>query len=190
VKKAPEIEVKIAATSAAAVRKKLRDAGFEIRAPRVFEQNVALDDGGHRLFQSGLLLRLRSVGKKVLCTFKGPVKAGRHKKRDEFEFHADNLDSCLAVFGGLGYHPSFRYEKYRIELARGNEPGHITVDQTPIGLFLELEGPARWIDATAKSLGFSAADYITASYTALYFEWCRAHGEKPGDMVFGKGRKP
>ena len=58
-----------------------------------------------------------------------------------------------------------------------------------VRLFMELEGPPRWIDATAKSLGFSSADYITESYAALYFAWCRAHGEQPGDMVFPKGRK-
>jgi adenylate cyclase class 2 len=187
VKKAQEVEVKIAATSATALRKRLRNAEFQIRAPRVFEQNIALDDATQRLFRTGLLLRLRSAGKKVLCTFKGPVTTGRHKKRDEYEFHADDLNACLAVFGGLGYHPSFRYEKYRTEFARGGERGCITLDETPIGLFLELEGPPRWIDAAAKTLGFSPADYITASYTELYFEWCRAHDLQPGDMVFAKG---
>jgi adenylate cyclase class 2 len=188
VKKAQEVEVKIAATSATAVRKKLREAGFQIRTPRVLERNIVLDDSGQRLRRQGLLLRLRSAGKKILCTFKGPVDAGRHKRRDEYEFHADNLNDCLAVFGGLGYHPSFRLEKYRTEFARGDEPGLITLDETPIGLFMELEGPARWIDATAKSLGFSPADYITASYPALYFAWCREHSVQPGDMVFPKGR--
>lgn len=186
--KPQEVEVKIAATSATALRKKLREAGFEIRTPRVLERNLVLDDSGQRLRRQGLLLRLRSAGKKVLCTFKGPVETGRHKRRDELEFRPDNLNDCLAVFEALGYHPSFRIEKYRTEFARRGQPGLITLDETPIGLFMELEGPARWIDATAKSLGFSPADYITASYPALYFAWCREHSVQPGDMVFPKGR--
>ena len=122
-KKPQEVEVKIAATSATAVRKKLRDAGFEVRAPRVLEQNILLDDRGRRLRRNGLLLRLRSAGKKVLCTFKGPVETGRHKRRDEYEFHPDSLNNCLAVFAGLGYHPSLRIEKYRTESRSARRAG-------------------------------------------------------------------
>jgi len=58
------------------------------------------------------------------------------------------------------------------------------VDETPIGAYMELEGNARWIDRTARQLGFAPAHYITASYGSLYFEWCRARGIEPGDMVF------
>lgn len=186
-KKPQEVEVKIAVASASWVRKKLRDAGFHLRAARVFERNIVLDDDRGRLRQDGLLLRVRSAGSSVLCTFKGPAAGGRHKRREEREFDAGNLDECLAVFEGLGYRPSFRYDKYRTEFTRGSEAGHVTLDETPIGIFMELEGAARWIDATARSLGFSRADYITASYGKLYLVWCCEHGKKPGNMVF-RGR--
>jgi adenylate cyclase class 2 len=94
------------------------------------------------------------------------------------------MSACLAVFAGLGYQPSFRYEKYRTEYQRAGEPGHATLDETPIGVFIELEGPPRWIDSTAKLLGFSRADYITLSYFALYSIWCGEHGATPGNMIF------
>jgi len=59
------------------------------------------------------------------------------------------------------------------------------LDETPLGVFLELEGPARWIDRTARALGFSESDYITDSYAELHR---RSRGGEAGDMVFAKGR--
>jgi adenylate cyclase class 2 len=59
-----------------------------------------------------------------------------------------------------------------------------TLDETPIGIFLELEGNPGWIDRTAATLGFSERDYIVESYGRLYLEWCKRRRCKPKDMVF------
>jgi adenylate cyclase class 2 len=125
----------------------------------------------------------------VTCTFKGPALPGRHKRRVEQEFRADSLESCLAVFAGIGFTESFRYEKYRTEFERTGEAGHATLDETPIGVFMELEGPAAWIDSTAAELGFLRETWITSSYAALYFEWCAENNRKPGSMTFVKKRR-
>src|SRR5579871_6297781 len=74
-----EVEVKIAVTSAARVRKILRDTEFAVIHRRVFEQNLVLDDVQSSLKSNGLLLRVRTTGKgravdSVTCTFKGPAK--------------------------------------------------------------------------------------------------------------------
>jgi adenylate cyclase class 2 len=183
VKKAQEVEVKISVADVASARRIIRGAGFKIHKARIFEQNLVLDDDAGTLKSSDRLLRVRTAGRLLTCTFKGPGKAGIHKRREEREFHPDNAAECLAVFGGLGYQPVYSYEKYRTEFTNGSE-GVVTLDETPIGVFLELEGPARWIDATAKQLGFSRKDYITASYSALYAEWCREYGSDPNHMRF------
>ena len=73
----------------------------------------------------------------------------------------------------LGYQPSFAYEKFRTTFRAAGEEGIVTLDETPIGDFLELEGPGSWIDQTAITLGFGSADYITSSYAALYDEYRR-----------------
>ncbi len=184
-KSSQEVEVKIAVQSAAKARALLREKGFQIHKARVFEKNLVLDDAAGSVRQRNLLLRLRTAGKRITCTFKGKEIAGRHKRREEREFHPDSLDECLAVFAGLGYHPTYVYEKYRTEFTK-NEVGVVTVDETPIGVFLELEGPGRWIDGTAKELGFSRADYITASYAVLYTEWCREYDLPATNMVFSE----
>jgi hypothetical protein len=64
----------------------------------------------------------------------------------------------------------------------------IDLDETPIGTFVELEGPPRAIDRVAKELGYSKPDYIVTNYLVLYREECRRKGQKPGDMVFRKAK--
>jgi adenylate cyclase class 2 len=189
VKKPQEVEVKISVADAASMRALLRQKGFRVHKPRVFEQNLVLDDAQGSVKARNLLLRLRTAGKTVTCTFKNKEVAGVHKRREEREFHLDNLAEALAVFEGIGFSPSWKYDKYRTEFARAQEggeaePGIVTLDETPIGTFVELEGPARWIDRTAKDLGFSRRDYITASYGALFFEWCKEYGIESNAMTF------
>ena len=184
VKPPVENEIKLPVESAAKGRALLRRHGFQVIAPRIFEQNLVLDDGRGSLRTGGMLLRVRRAGKKVTCTFKGPDKPGRHKRRVENEFTASDFAACLDVFGGIGFREAFRYEKYRTEFVRDNENGVATLDETPIGVYLELEGPARWIDRTAKAMGFAQDAYVTASYSQLYNDWCEARRVKPTDMRF------
>jgi len=84
----------------------------------------------------------------------------------------------------IGFQPVFRYQKYRTELSQPGKPGLATIDETPVGVFIELEGEPAWIDGAARVLGFSAGDYVTASYGRLYRDWCERHGVEPTHMVF------
>ena len=93
-------------------------------------------------------------------------------------------DPASLSSSAIGYREAFYYEKYRAEFAREGEPGHIMLDETAVGVYLELEGPSRWIDHTAKTFGFSPETWITSSYVTLYNEWCAARRIKPGDMRF------
>jgi adenylate cyclase class 2 len=58
------------------------------------------------------------------------------------------------------------------------------IDETPVGVYIELEGTPSWIDRTARQLGFEEKDYVTASYGRLYLDWCARHGTQPCNMVF------
>jgi adenylate cyclase class 2 len=95
------------------------------------------------------------------------------------------------IFEGLGLREWFRYEKFRTTFSLPASRGGanrllIELDETPIGTFVELEGPPRAIDKAANELGFTKQDYIVANYLSLYHAACRRRGEEPGDMVFGK----
>jgi adenylate cyclase, class 2 len=82
----------------------------------------------------------------------------------------------------LGMDHSFVYEKYRTEWT--DDRGDVVIDETPIGDFAELEGPPRWIDATANKLGLGIAEYITGSYAELFFAWKQQTGSSADEMTF------
>jgi adenylate cyclase, class 2 len=180
-----EIEIKLAVEGPAAARRMLRGKGFHVIRPRVFEANEVFDTRESRLRKSDSLLRVRQIGRRrdALLTFKGPPQSTKYKSREEVEVGADDAPTLAAILGRLGFERVFRYEKYRTEFRR-NRTGTVTLDETPIGSYLELEGPPDWIDRTALVLGFAESDYITLSYGRLYLDWCARHGIQPGDMIF------
>lgn len=180
-----EVEVKLPVREdPAAVRRMLRRLGYAVRVGRALEVNILFDTPGQKLRRAGKLIRLRRLGGRHVLTFKGVPQASKHKVREEIETEASNPRALEKILDRLGFHPVFRYEKYRTEFGRKGEPGVVTLDETPIGNYLEVEGAPRWIDQTARKLGYAPADYITASYGRLYLEWCRKTGSTPGNMVF------
>lgn len=181
-----ETEVKLAASGnvESAVRL-LKGAGFEVSVPRVFEANSVYDTEADSLRAQGELLRLRLAGDVVTLTWKGPaVFSGLHKSRPETEVRVDDFGRAHQLLNSLGYQIRFRYDKYRTEFASVEPGGTATLDETPIGLFLELEGTPDWIDHMAERLGYSSAAYITLSYGALYQNYRREHPGAPSFMIF------
>jgi adenylate cyclase class 2 len=173
-----ETEVKLRLASADAARESLRRLGARLVRERHFEDNVLFDDSSGSLRASGTVLRLRRTPREAVLTFKGPrAIEGGVKSREERETTVADADELRAILDNLGYRPQFRYQKHRETWThRGQE---IEVDETPIGVFLEIEGDEEGIRAVAAELGFSPADYVAESYVGLFF----AGGGK-GDMVF------
>jgi adenylate cyclase class 2 len=66
----------------------------------------------------------------------------------------------------------------------------IELDETPVGTFVELEGPIPAIDRAAAALGFSKKDYIAKSYLQLYLESEQGRGERPRQMLFAPAKPP
>jgi len=181
---ATETEIKLPVENAAALLDKLHAAGYQVSQSREFEANTLYDTDDRRLFHSGMLLRLRETGGRSILTWKGPVIAGPHKSRPERETTVGSAETFGYILDQLGFEPVFRYEKFRTELKGANPEATVTFDETPIGIFMELEGPAAWIDETARTLGFKYADYVTESYGTLYRRWCERKGVEPSHMVF------
>ncbi len=177
-----ETEIKLRFPGAPAARRRLLRAGFRLLKRRIFEQNTVFDTPALKLRKESSLLRVRRAGKTATLTFKGPPLPGPHKSREEVETGVSDPEALSAVFERIGYRPVWRYEKFRTEYRYG--AGVATVDETPIGVFLELEGPPEWIDRTALRLDFSPADYIKESYARLYLDWCAERHVKPSNMVF------
>jgi adenylate cyclase, class 2 len=183
-KGAHETEIKLPAADAVSAKRILYRAGFRVYKRRVFEDNTVFDTPRLTLRKAATLLRLREAGGKAIVTFKGRPIPGKHKSREELEVEVSDPATLRAIVERLGYQPIFRYQKYRTEYKQPSRAGVATLDETPIGTYLELEGEPRWIDRTARGLGFREADYIVSSYARLYFDWCKQHRIKPTNMVW------
>lgn len=183
---ANETEIKLAMPDLAAARRKLRSAGFRVSRRRVFEANTMFDTPELTLREAYSMLRLREAGGVVTITYKGAPEAARHKSREEIESEVSDGSAVRTLLERLGLRAVWRYEKYRTEYHVEREAGKAMLDETPVGNYLELEGAPRWIDRTARRLGFAHRDYILASYSRLYLERSAALGVPPGDMVFEK----
>jgi adenylate cyclase, class 2 len=210
---AQETEIKLRINDARDFQRRLKRLGVRILVSRTREVNVLFDTARADLKDREQLLRIRTekpatgrnrrraARQRVLLTFKRPVeqsnKAGaaeRHKTREELELEASDAKALANIFEALGLREWFRYEKIRTtyclpDRARWAKGLLIELDETPIGLFAELEGPAKAIDRTAKELGFAQRDYIVANYMELYRDHCRERGTDGRDaseMVFAK----
>ena len=144
--------------------------------------NTLYDLSGRTLQKRGELLRLRKFGNEWVLTHKAKGKMGRHKTRIETETRVADGKKMDGILRALGYEPTFRYEKFRTEWT--DNKGHVVVDETPIGNFGEIEGPARWIDHVARRLSLSRKDYITETYAGLFFAWKRQTRSPANEMTF------
>jgi adenylate cyclase class 2 len=185
-----EIKLKWAGTASDA-RAHIESLGYKVIEPRTLESDQLFDRASGELKQADQILRLRRTGPsdavgEATVTYKGPASRERYKSREEIEFQVSDADAFQHMLERLGYVLGFRYEKYRTKFATAGEPGIVTLDETPIGVFLELEGAKSWIDGTAGRLGFALSAYSTASYAALYREFRQENEETPADMIFGQ----
>jgi adenylate cyclase class 2 len=173
-----ESEIKLRVEDAGTARAALRRLGAFLAQPRHFEDNLLFDDATGHLAEAGCLVRVRGTSAGNSVTFKGPksVESGV-KRREEIETRVDDAAALCAILERIGFRATFRYQKYR-EVYEWDEV-EIVIDETPIGVFLEVEGEIADIHRAAEALGFSPENYVPESYAALFFA---AGGQ--GDMVF------
>jgi adenylate cyclase class 2 len=181
-----ETEIKFRVEDPAGLSRRLEGAGFRLVTPRSFESNVLYDTPDRRMRARTEILRIRSYAGRWTLTHKRLPDSGpgqdTHKHRIETETEVSDGNALAQVFLSLGLIPAFRYEKWRTEWAGGE--GHCVVDETPIGNFAELEGPAAWIDGAAEQLGIGSEEYITLSYGRLFEQWREQNGSSALDLTF------
>ena len=134
------------------------------------------------LRQRRCVLRVRVESGKSLLTFKGPVQPSPMKLREEIETVVGDGETMLRCLEALGYNVWFRYQKYREEFALNDVV--IAIDETPVGVFVEVEGGEQGILEVTRAMGLTEADFVLDSYRALFMEHRRAHGLPATDMLF------
>jgi adenylate cyclase class 2 len=184
-----EIELKFRVASLPDFERRLQELGLKLDTPRTFEANTLYDTPVRSLKAKGELLRLRRYGNKHLLTHKRHPDEedlnSLYKIRIETESEVSDGAAVGEIFGRMGYVPVFRYEKYRSEYSDPQRSGaHLVLDETPIGVFAELEGPTDWIDRTLCVLGVSHGDCLTESYGRLFLAWKAKTGSPAENLVF------
>jgi adenylate cyclase class 2 len=179
-----EVEIKFRIDDIDSLTTSLQEAGFRLITPRTREMNTLFDLPGGKLRRREALLRLREYGSRWTLTYKdrSGKQSGRHKSRREIETKVENGEAMGRIIEAVGFSPSFRYEKFRSEWADSN--GHVVIDETPIGNFGEIEGQAKWIDATARRLNIAVKSYLKESYAELFAAWKRKTRSKAKEMTF------
>jgi adenylate cyclase class 2 len=177
-----ETEIKLRFESAEAARRAIDALGATPYTARRLQDDALLDDEAGTLYDRRCALRVRRDGDNARVTFKGPVIPGPMKSREELETAVGDGELLLHLFRELGFTPRFRYQKFREERRLGGLI--VALDETPIGVFVELEGPEAEITAAAERLGFTPADYVRGSYRTLFLEYRQAHGLSASDMLF------
>src|SRR4051794_30696929 len=179
-----EVEIKFFVDDLEAVNRKLKRTGFKLQTRRTHEMNTLFDTPDSALRGRGELLRIRKYDDDWVLTHKAKSgkETAKHKSRIETETQVADGKKLEMIVRALGFQPSFTYEKFRAEWTDGE--GHVVVDETPIGNIAEIEGPARWIDQTARALGITPHQYVTKNYATLFEEWKQRTGSKAQNMTF------
>jgi adenylate cyclase, class 2 len=201
-----EIEVKLRIADVDEILRRLRKIGAKYES-RVLEHNTLFDTADSAFRAAGRLIRVRTetvaqrnpkrpldpprtgaVSRAVL-TGKAPSQtksrtASRYKDKLERELVIRNPAHWQRTLHILGFHPGFRYEKFRSTFRIIHLDLAIDLDETPAGVFLELEGAPRAIDRAARALGFAPRDYYRGTYWDVYAADCRRRGRTPRNMLF------
>jgi adenylate cyclase class 2 len=177
-----EREVKLAFRDVDEARTAILAAGAEPLRARRLQEDCLLDTTDDQLFSRRCVLRVRMESGKTLLTFKGPVQESSMKLREELETIVGDGLLLLRVLEQIGFRVWFRYQKYREEFA--HEDVIVALDETPVGVFVEIEGSETGIHEMASALARKPEDYVLDSYRGLFVKHCQRHGLPVSDMLF------
>ena len=178
-----ESELKIPVDALDEIRRRLGEIAAERISPSEREVNILFDTAGGDLASTGQVLRVRRVGGRNVLTFKEPaVYDGAVKQRREIEIEVSSSEKISELLHALGYAPWMRYEKQRESWMLGEV--RVDLDHTPMGDFVEIEGPTGSLDNTARRLGLDPVRAVPESYISLWRTFRRQHPELGRNMVF------
>ncbi len=162
-----EIELKVIFKNFKDIKKKLRDLKAKKINPKSFEKNIIYDHKNINLKRKGVLLRLRKFGKKNILTLKKASKGKEgFKVREEINLDVESFGKTETILKSLGFFETFSYEKWRENYAYKGLT--ISLDETKVGNFMEVEGEYEDILNFLKEIGVSKENTLTLTYMDLF----------------------
>jgi predicted adenylyl cyclase CyaB len=161
-----EIEVKIRIQDPREAGRRLLALGCVLERERLLEEDAFYDFKDDGLSAKDRALRVRTIGRRSWLTLKGATRKSRSFKiREEFESEVRNPAAFRKILKALGLKPTFEYRKRRTHFRHGRLK--ISLDETPVGFYIELEGRRNEIVRFAEKMGFSRKDFITQDYVRM-----------------------
>ncbi len=168
-----EVKIEVDDRELEAVRAKLHSLGGRRTLARVEEKNELFDFPDRRLGKQERVLRVRRRGALSRVTFK--IKEAEDvtfRTRKELETDVSDAREIRSIFLELGLQAWFRYEKSREiwELGRDALKVKVSLDETAVGRFIELEGDEQAIRKAAEDLDLDPRRFSTTTYIELFQE--------------------
>ena len=177
-----EREIKLRFDDAAEARAAALKTGAAPLRARRLQEDYVLDTPAGTLRQRRAVLPVRMETGRAILTFKGPVHPALHEVARRARDHGQRRPAARASAWELGFQVGFDM-KAREEFILNDVI--VAVDETPVGTFIEIEGSAEGIRATATALGRSSGDYLLDSYRTLFVQHCERRGLPVTNMLFG-----
>jgi len=179
-----EIEAKFPVKDLRKIRELLELRQAELLMDKSYEHNILLDTPTNELLEENARLRLRKEGSESILTYKRTRKNENNiAYREEIETRVDHFENTRLILNRLGFLTFFEYEKYRSTYRLGATT--IMLDETPIGFYLEIEGPdEETIHRTASLLEIDWNQRTDKSYLQVFQEWAAENGYPGRDMLF------
>ena len=187
-----EIEIKIILSEYDKVRTEelLREIEqkFNLKRGQVFHQTT------HQFFEDDFTKQLafprvrNEESGEITLTVKAKIKddSSEYFKRIELESNISEMQNVIDMMPYFGYKNKISWEKKRINLISEDkkEAFAISLDETPMGYFLEIESDEEKIEDIIKILNLQNLKRSNKSYLGLWEEYKKENNIILEDMVF------
>lgn len=162
-----EIEVKLPVKDFKEVKELLKRLKAKKKCRETLEKNILFDHKSLKLKERDWVLRLRQFGKKNILTLKTQSRGRKgFKVREEINLFIEDFEKIKEVFKKIGFFETFYYEKYREEYEFKGL--NISLDRTPVGNYVEIEGDYKKIEDFLKKIGAKIEETLSLSYYQLF----------------------
>lgn len=176
-----EIEVKVPVKDFRRIKSILKKINAEKIKKFTKEKNILFDHEVLKLKEKDWVFRIRKFGKENILTLKTKKKGKKgFKVREEINLKFENFNKMLKLLKKIGFYESFYYEKFREEYRYKGLL--ISLDKTPVGNYVEIEGIYNEILDFLKILGLKLEQTLALSYLQIF----RMFNKKENKMVFKK----
>ena len=114
-------------------------------------------------------------------------KESEYFKRIELDTNISDVDAVIKMMPFFGYPKKITWEKKRINFISNNNEKldfALSLDETPIGYFLEIESSEKIIEGIIKILGLENLERTNKAYLGLWVDFKKKNNIIDKDMLF------